>query len=294
MCHIDRMSRVSVFVALAACSTAKPPQPVKPVPPPVESALVVREVYISKPELVPAAEKTPEEIVQSQRAVVELTVNTAFDCPTNAFVVDELEGSIMGSNGIERAVTYFIPKLVPERCKPSAARDYVLGMVWRRRTDMPWTIVVTPYTGQADRLEGTALYAHALANHTATRAPNPAAISIKTDIWSLTNTPAINHVDVHRDGADVVITLDLEAGNECEASHSRWRIDALTSHDGDSAFVWATLARTRDNTQCTDIFQATPLKLQQRIPAPKHARAISVAIPNINADDGLPIFRQTL
>jgi hypothetical protein len=289
------MSHASVaFAVLAACSApAKPPQPVT-ASAPVESALVVREVYISKPELVPEAQKQPEEMVQPQQAVVELTVNAAFDCPASAFAVDELEGSILGSNGIDRAVTYFIPKLAPEACKPSAARDYVLGMVWRRRTDTPWTIVVTPYIGQADRLDDTGLYAHALDGHTATRGPNPAAIPIKTGIWSLTNTPAIGGVDVRRDGADLVMTLDLENGNACEAKHSQWRIHALTSHAGDAAFVWATLARVRDDVHCGETFASAPLKLEQRIPAPRHARTISVAIPNINADDGLPIFRKTL
>ena len=85
------MSRASLaVVVVAACSAPpKPKTPVQTAPVASEAALVVRDVYISNPELVPEAEKTPNELVQPQRAVIELTVNAAFDCPPNAFVVNE-------------------------------------------------------------------------------------------------------------------------------------------------------------------------------------------------------------
>lgn len=291
------MARIALFlVVLAACSAvAKPSKAVLSATsaPVIESGLVVRDVYVSNRQLVPEAEKTPEEIVQPQRAIVELTVSAAFDCPVNAFVVDELEGSILGSHGIDRAVTYFVPRLGTERCTPSALRDYVLRVVWRRRTDVSWTIVVTPYTGPSHRVEDTGLFALAFDGHTESRRPTPKAIPITTEVWSLTNTPAIDKIDVRRDGGDIVLTLDAEDGNACETNYAQWQLHALTSHAGDAAYVWATIVRHRDDAHCGERFLATPLKLERRFPVPKHARTISVAIPNIG-DDDLPVFRKTL
>ena len=286
------MSRILFAALLAACASPKgrPQLPTVRLPAP-EAAVTVRDVWISTPERVPEAEIPSDHAgLAPTRARIELTVVAAFDCDPSAFVIEEREGSIF-SFGIGTAVTYYRPVLKTDSCRgPAPPRDYVLSVAWMRRSDVPWTIVVAPYAGD-DRLPDSAMFARALAGHTASRPPQSGATPIETSGESLTNAPSIQKVRTRRDGDDLAITLDLEYGNPCLLEDMPWVLEPIATRIGDTTHVWANLERGPITQGCGEVYQPTPVTVTYRIRAAGRA---TLAIANVKTDTALPIFRKTL
>lgn len=275
-------------LVLVACAAPKPVQRPTPLVP-REAHVVVRDVFVSTPERVPAAE-VPTELTELApiRATVELTVEAPFECEASAFLVHELEGSIQGSFGIDRAVTYFIPRLVTERCKASSVRSYVLAVPWMRRSDVPWTIAVAPHATEG-------VVTRALEGYTAPRAPRSDALVVEPG-WaeSLTNAPEIERVHARRTGTNVTVTLELEYGNPCSADHDPWPLEATTHRTGDRGFAWLQLVRGSDPYGCGEVYQPTPVTVTYVLPIPDGARTLELAIPNVAKAGALPVYRATL
>jgi len=289
------MSRILFAALLAACSSPRPRPNLPTVTLPAkEAAVTVREVWISTPERVPEAE-LPAEYVGSTlaptRATIELSVVAAFDCDPSAFVVEEREGSILGSHGIDTAVTYYRPVLLTERCRgPATPREYVFAVSWMRRSDTPWTIAVTPYTGD-DRVPDSAIFVRALTGHTASRPPRTDAVKVETSGEPLTNAPVMQKVRARREGGDLVITLDLEYGNPCSLEIMPWVLEPITTRIGDTTHVWASLVRGPMTEEgCGEIYQPTPVTVTYRIPV---SGRVTLSIANVKTGNALPIYRKT-
>ncbi len=288
------MSRILLAVLLIACASpkARPQLPTATLAAP-EAVVTVREVWMSTPERVPEVEiPFDSKGLAPTRATIELAVVAAFDCDPSAFSIEEREGSILGSNGIDTAVTYYRPVLATERCRgPAQPREYVLAVSWMRRSDTPWTIVVAPYTGDADRVPDSAMFARAMTGHTASRPSRTDAVAIETSGESLSNAPRIEKVRARRDGRDLVISLDLEYGNPCSVENMPWVLAPFTTRIGDTTHVWANLERGPMTNGCGEIYSPTPVTVTYRIPV---SGRVTLSIANVKTGGALPIYRQTL
>jgi hypothetical protein len=288
---LTRMS--CLLVCLAACGAAAPRRQRLPTAvAKLEVGVAVHDVWISTPTAVAPSGGSR---IGSTRSTVQLAVRVPFDCKPDGFLVREHEGSYLGSHGIDLAVTYYEPHVIESRCTPAATpREYVLSVVWERRNDVPWTIVVASYTGTADRIPNAALYVKALANHVERRPARADAITVDTSGEALVNAPKIERVDVRRDGNDLLVALDLEYDSDCVARWMPWHLEVRSVRVGDQLFLWAIMERSpmTEEIACGDIYAPEWFRATYRIPV--GGGKVSIAIPNVDGRDELPIFRKSL
>ncbi len=226
-------SRLFLLSCLAACQSggvAPAAAPAGEVPKPAASAVNtvdVERVLIDTPTPVPVVADPGVEgpPLQTQRTTIGLVLQSRFRCDiARALELREYEGSILGSHGVDVAVTYFVPILHQDRCEPTEERhEYQVAVAWERRTDTEWTIVVPGYRGSADRVPGTALFARRLTGHQADAATHAALQSMvrigEHPQASMTNAGGTQSVKTARDAAtgEVLVSVTVHYGNACEA-----------------------------------------------------------------------------
>jgi len=310
------IARLLALTSLAACRGGGGPPAVAPgaAAPVVASAtdinaIEVQEVLIDTPTAVPIAPDPAAELppLQRQRTTIGLVLTSRFQCAdiARALELREYEGSILGSHGIDVAVTYFVPILHQERCQAGdGSHEYRVAVAWERRTDTEWTIVVPGYRGAVDRVPGTALFAGRVTGHQASPATRAALAAMPSigvhPATSMTNAGRIQSVKTDRDAAtgDVIVSVTVNYGNECEAE-TPWRLTPVSwSPDASgTAHVWATLEPPPDRKECPDILQVSPEPIatsRLRIAAPSGARSLAISIPNVARRSGIPVHTETL
>ena len=290
---------VLVLAAVTGCRPAAPPR----APAGANNPVAVSRVIIDAPRPVPPVAGPEPDLpaLRTQRTTIGLVLHARYRCDIeDALELREYEGSILGSWGIDVAVTYFVPILHPERCQPSRdTHEYRVAVDWERRTDTPWTIAVAGYQGAIDRVPGTALYARRLAGHSisaADRAELDAMHRIGEHPGaSMSNAGGIQKVQATRDRAtgELVLSVTVRYGNQCEAE-TPWRLEPVVwapDRDG-TAHLWATLEPPRRHKTCPGFAQMSPPPLatsQLRIAPPKGARSIAILVPNVPRGGGLPV-----
>jgi hypothetical protein len=251
----------------------------------------------------PGAEASP---LPTQRTTIGLVLESRFRCDiARALELREYEGSILGSHGVDAAVTYFVPILHQDRCEPTEERhEYRVAVGWERRTDTEWTIVVPGYREQPDRVPGTALFARRLTGHQADAATRAALSSMvrigEHPLASMTNAGGIQSVKAARDAAtgEILLAVEVRHGNACEAE-TPWRLDPiLWGPDADgAAHLWVTLEPPASRKSCPEIFQVSPVPVATshlRLAAPPGARSIAIVVPNMAHERDLPVFSTRL
>ncbi len=295
--------RISCAVlALAAVTACRPAAPAR-APAAANNPIAVSRVIIDAPRSVPPAPGPEPDLPPpgTQRTTVGLVLHARYRCDIEqALELREYEGSILGSWGIDVAVTYFVPILHPERCRPSRdTHEYRVAVDWERRTDTPWTIAVAGYRGAIDRVPGTALYARGLVGHSisaADRAELDAMHRIGEHPGaSMSNAGAVQSVRATRDPAtgEVVLSVTVRYANECDAE-TPWRLEPVVwaPDRAGTAHLWATLEPPRRPKACPGFTQISPPPLatsQVRIAPPPGARSIAVLVPNVRQGGGLPV-----
>src|SRR5262245_42413472 len=73
-------------------------------------------------------------------AEIGLLVASPHVCAPGAVRVFEYEGSILGSFGIDKAVSWLFVDVDASRCRPDARmHEQRVSLRWERRRDTPWT-----------------------------------------------------------------------------------------------------------------------------------------------------------
>lgn len=80
-------------------------------------------------------------------AKIGIELTSYLDCPESALSLNVADGSILGSHGINTAVTYYFPKIDETKCdRSNNEHTYLLSANWNRRSDTDWKIIVPGYT----------------------------------------------------------------------------------------------------------------------------------------------------
>ena len=299
-------SRLLVVSCLAACSSSGGTPAVPITPTTALGGVDVQQVLIATPTLSEPEVSRDMQPLETQRSVVGLVMTSRYQCDiSKALELREYEGSILGSQGVDVAVTYFVPILRHEQCELTKADiEYRIAVDWERRTDTPWTIVVPGYRGSDDRVPNTALFAKNLTGYKAVAATETALQSIakigEHPLASMTNAGAIKSVKTERDKAtgDVLISITVSYGNSCEAE-TPWRLEPIVwAPDANGvANVFVTLEPPPSRKACGEIAQLSPPPLATshvRITPPKGATSVAVVIPTKPGGRDLPVFSTQL
>lgn len=239
------------------------------------------------------------------KADIGIMINSFYQCPINAISVEEYEGSILGSYGINKSITYFLPKIDTSKCtKDTKNNTYKFLLKWSRRSDTDWTILIPGYINGSE----FAMFTENINKDTQPNQEKANEISqeyssnlITTTGKSLTNNPKIisqPNISLNPAEKKLKIALDLEFGNPCSSDVEMGLETETWSSSDNSLYIWANPKQTYNNSSkekfCT--LESNPVKKKINIFVPINVSPskITVLIPNYPAGQNLPIYIENI
>lgn len=242
-----------------------------------------------------------ESVLGKYEADVGILLTSSYQCPKEAISVREYEGSILGSFGIDKAVTYFLPQLDTATCtKDDSQNQYKLYVKWSRRSDTDWTILVPGYSGTENAHREFMMFTENItkdskssqvkADELIEYIQNP----VTTNVYSLTNNPKITSApdaSFNRNANQIKVLMNFEFGNSCFANVDM-ELETQIWLSDNTFYVWANPKPKPKSGSggCPEISSPTKKQVEFFIPIPVDVSNTTVLVPNYPAGKGLPVY----
>lgn len=233
-------------------------------------------------------------------AEIGFLLTSPYDCPRENITLQEFEGSILGSHRIEKAVTYFLPRLETTGCRKDGVNQYKLYTKWSRRSDTDWTIVVPGYFGLENIDPEFKLYKF---NVTKEVTPDPEKTReledyvqnfVQTSIYSLTNNPGILSIDnfsVDKTKDGFLVAMTLQFANPCMAEKELVLDTELWgSKEDNTTYIWANILPGVGGRACPAIYSPVEKKVEFFFPDVIGLANATILIPNYPSNTELPFY----
>lgn len=242
-----------------------------------------------------------ESVLGKYKADIGILLMSPYQCPKEAISIKEYEGSILGSFGINKAVTYFLPQLNTALCTKSGSENqYKLYVKWSRRSDTDWTIVVPGYSGTENANKDFMMLTQEITKNSQsyqTKADELKEYSqnlITTNIYSLTNNPKIvsaPEVSFDSGGKRLKLVMSFEFGNSCFANVDI-ELETQTWQSGNTAYLWVNSKPKPKSGSggCPEMYSPTKKRVELYIPFSLEVSNATILIPNYPAGRDLPVF----
>lgn len=241
-------------------------------------------------------------VLGKYEADIGILLSSSYLCPKDVVTVKEYEGSILGSFGINKAVTYFLPQLETSRCtKGTTESQYKLLVKWSRRSDTDWTIVIPGYSGAENTHSQFIMFTEEINKNgqpTQTKADELKEYVqdlITTSIYSLTNNPKIvssPNFSFDRNSNRLKLVMNFEFGNLCSANVDMELETQTWISTNNTFYIWANPKPKPKSGSggCPEMYSPTKKQVEFFIPVPVEVVNATVLVPNYPMGSELPVY----
>lgn len=244
-----------------------------------------------------------ETVLGKYEADLGIMLTSNYQCPKEAISVKEYEGSILGSHGINKAVTYFLPQLDTSVCtKGNAENRYKVYVKWSRRSDTDWTILIPGYSGTENSHPEFRMFIADITKDSISDQSKADQLKEYTQhlvtaqkIYSMTNNPKIDSIATpifEASGNRIKLVLDFVFGNSCQANRDLELETQTWLSKNNTVYIWANPKINVKNTPgtCPEIYSPTKKQQEFFISLPSGVSNAIILIPNYPAGRDLPVY----
>jgi hypothetical protein len=243
-----------------------------------------------------------ESVLGKYEADIGILLTSSYQCPKEAISVREYEGSILGSFGINKAVTYFLPQLEISKCTKNATESqYKFSVKWSRRSDIDWTILIPGYNGTENAHSEFMMFTEDITKNNQSNQAKADELKeylqnlITTSVYSLTNNPKIVSApdsSFDRNGNRLKLVMNFEFGNSCFANVDMELETQTWVSTTNTLYVWANPKPKPKSGSggCPEMYSPTKKQVEFFIPVQSGVSNSTILIPNYSAGKDLPVF----